>query len=811
MRFSVRIAELVALLLCASVVAGCSGTKTADTQATAAASESPESESASPSAEGGSPVSPGAAESTGSPTPAPSPTPYANLLRPENGTIVRSYPAGLDPSGAWDGVSIGPDVKPPYAFVWELPGVATITSFVVQLGSAPAGQTPGATVAVSTTSAIDGFHDVGTVQTSGTGMGTGAGNLSASVKARWVRLTIDESAKTLFGGLQALGTLDPRPVPAALPTGIFVEADPYRDKTGAFAPDPGPSKDPWYVRLVGSGSNANSIPQPSGTTAFGTTATESVAGSSAPAGDVAGSPTSEAGLSGQRCYDGRVGDAYPGSFDGRFWTWRSGDSQTRMVVNDDGSILSNGGVILARTTRTPKWCEAVDGGGTGSTKVLLLVGDTTLYPVGDRATDAHGMHFDIQGAGLLDPSELAKYSIVMLNGLCKADTFFSPQTGRALSDWVATGHKLFIYDADMCGHETSYAFLPYPFTTNNPGANGAKGDRLIEVENDQFGSLDASDKAHFFDPKPFAVGQNQLGDANTVTSHDSHWCGHLFGTNVNHVNGFMQMYAPYGKGLIVYDGLDHDDGGNQYYERIRLLELGAAIDGNNPCTQSVSLAFLIEPSQSTTFVPGKAVTRTFALELLANQGWTGHVNLTTSGDFPGTVSPAGLDVAGGTTPLRVAIRIPASAKPGQYAIIVNGDGGAGSSSQATISLDAAVPIVKQLKVQRRIRLYGIHFDVDSARIQPRSEPVIAQVAEIMRENPQWRFRIEGHTDSDGGVAHNVVLSQHRAQSVIDDLVKRYHIARGRMVAAGYGLSRPVASNATEAGKALNRRVELVRL
>ncbi len=756
-------------------------------------------------------MSPGAAESTGSPTPAPSPTPYANLLRPENGTIVRSYPAGLDPSGAWDGVSIGPDVKPPYAFVWELPGVATITSFVVQLGSAPAGQTPGATVAVSTTSAIDGFHDVGTVQTSGTGMGTGAGNLSASVKARWVRLTIDESAKTLFGGLQALGTLDPRPVPAALPTGIFVEADPYRDKTGAFAPDPGPSKDPWYVRLVGSGSNANSIPQPSGTTAFGTTATESVAGSSAPAGDVAGSPASEAGLSGQRCYDGRVGDAYPGSFDGRFWTWRSGDSQTRMVVNDDGSILSNGGVILARTTRTPKWCEAVDGGGTGSTKVLLLVGDTTLYPVGDRATDAHGMHFDIQGAGLLDPSELAKYSIVMLNGLCKADTFFSPQTGRALSDWVATGHKLFIYDADMCGHETSYAFLPYPFTTNNPGANGAKGDRLIEVENDQFGSLDASDKAHFFDPKPFAVGQNQLGDANTVTSHDSHWCGHLFGTNVNHVNGFMQMYAPYGKGLIVYDGLDHDDGGNQYYERIRLLELGAAIDGNNPCTQSVSLAFLIEPSQSTTFVPGKAVTRTFALELLANQGWTGHVNLTTSGDFPGTVSPAGLDVAGGTTPLRVAIRIPASAKPGQYAIIVNGDGGAGSSSQATISLDAAVPIVKQLKVQRRIRLYGIHFDVDSARIQPRSEPVIAQVAEIMRENPQWRFRIEGHTDSDGGVAHNVVLSQHRAQSVIDDLVKRYHIARGRMVAAGYGLSRPVASNATEAGKALNRRVELVRL
>jgi OOP family OmpA-OmpF porin len=108
-------------------------------------------------------------------------------------------------------------------------------------------------------------------------------------------------------------------------------------------------------------------------------------------------------------------------------------------------------------------------------------------------------------------------------------------------------------------------------------------------------------------------------------------------------------------------------------------------------------------------------------------------------------------------------------------------------------------------------LYGIHFDVDSAHIQPQSEPVIKQIAQIMRDDPQWHFRVEGHTDSDGGVAHNQVLSQHRAESVVADLVKRYHIARSRLVPVGYGLSRPVASNATPAGKALNRRVELVRL
>jgi OOP family OmpA-OmpF porin len=81
----------------------------------------------------------------------------------------------------------------------------------------------------------------------------------------------------------------------------------------------------------------------------------------------------------------------------------------------------------------------------------------------------------------------------------------------------------------------------------------------------------------------------------------------------------------------------------------------------------------------------------------------------------------------------------------------------------------------------------------------------------MRQNPSWRFQIEGHTDSDGGAAYNLALSQRRAQAVVDDLVKRYGIARSRLIAKGYGLTRPVASNATDAGKALNRRVELVRL
>ena len=89
--------------------------------------------------------------------------------------------------------------------------------------------------------------------------------------------------------------------------------------------------------------------------------------------------------------------------------------------------------------------------------------------------------------------------------------------------------------------------------------------------------------------------------------------------------------------------------------------------------------------------------------------------------------------------------------------------------------------------------------------------MIAEIAEIMRENPSWRFQVEGHTDSDGGARYNLGLSQRRAQSVVNDLVGRYHIAAARLVAKGFGLTKPVASNDTDAGKALNRRVELLRL
>jgi outer membrane protein OmpA-like peptidoglycan-associated protein len=594
-------------------------------------------------------------------------------------------------------------------------------------------------------------------------------------RARWIRVTVNRTgAGVPLHSMAAFGTVAS---PAAVPiTGTYVQYDKPYDQ-GSFAAAPS-NADPWYVQVATIGAN---------------------------------------GINGEQCFDGHLGDAYPGTLDGRTWRWQRTDGSGSYIVNDEGTMLvgfANGGpTYWVRTAKRPKFCVP-QVAGTGRTNVLVLDGggSPTQYPTsGDAVKDAPAFRFTHLGAGMVDASQLAGASTVILNGVCNADDVLAPAQNDAIARWVENGHKLLIYDADMCGKPTHYSLLPYPFNSNNPGAQGAKGDRLILVEDDSLGTSDKTDKAHFFDPLVYATNGNQLGDANTVTTHDPHWCGHLFGTNVNHVNGFMQMYAPYGKGLIIYDGFDHDDGDVPSNRRVRMLELAQPVPPDLPCTQKASLAFVIQPNRDATFVPGKATTPKFAMELLANQGWKGHVTMSTSGDFRAAITPSAFDVNGTTQALKVAVTIPASTKPGSYAIIVNGDGGSGQTAQATIQLHAAVALVKQIKSQRRIRIYGIHFDVDKATIKPQSEPVIAQIAQAMQQDKSWRFRVEGHTDSDGGEAHNKVLSQHRAESVVNDLVKRYHIARGRLVPVGYGYSKPVAPNTTSAGKALNRRVELFLL
>lgn len=87
---------------------------------------------------------------------------------------------------------------------------------------------------------------------------------------------------------------------------------------------------------------------------------------------------------------------------------------------------------------------------------------------------------------------------------------------------------------------------------------------------------------------------------------------------------------------------------------------------------------------------------------------------------------------------------------------------------------------------------------------------MAEVLTLLQQNPQLRLAVQGHTDNAGTAAHNQQLSTARAQAVVAELAKA-GIAANRLQAAGFGQTKPLADNATEEGRAKNRRVELVKL
>lgn len=112
---------------------------------------------------------------------------------------------------------------------------------------------------------------------------------------------------------------------------------------------------------------------------------------------------------------------------------------------------------------------------------------------------------------------------------------------------------------------------------------------------------------------------------------------------------------------------------------------------------------------------------------------------------------------------------------------------------------------KEIKITQQI-----HFDFDRATIKRDSFPILDAVVEVLEQNPKIRIEIQGHTDNRGAPAYNKKLSDKRAASVM-----KYLIAKGidpsRLTSIGYGMERPIVKNDTEANRALNRRVQFVRV
>ena len=110
----------------------------------------------------------------------------------------------------------------------------------------------------------------------------------------------------------------------------------------------------------------------------------------------------------------------------------------------------------------------------------------------------------------------------------------------------------------------------------------------------------------------------------------------------------------------------------------------------------------------------------------------------------------------------------------------------------------------------RAELSGVYFTTASAQVLDASMPALQRFAALVSQHPDWRITIEGHTDNIGSAAYNIELSTRRAEAVRDVLVRRFSVPASRLLSRGYGLTRPVETNATDEGRAHNRRVEVSR-
>jgi OmpA-OmpF porin, OOP family len=136
---------------------------------------------------------------------------------------------------------------------------------------------------------------------------------------------------------------------------------------------------------------------------------------------------------------------------------------------------------------------------------------------------------------------------------------------------------------------------------------------------------------------------------------------------------------------------------------------------------------------------------------------------------------------------------------------------AGQTGNAEIQLrhhdDGTDALEHSIEQTGTARVYGIHFDTDSAKLRGDSEPALNAVLALIKKHADGRWLIAGHTDNQGAADRNQTLSENRAASVVAWL-ESHGVESSRLVPQGFGATRPVADNATADGRALNRRVEV---
>lgn len=127
-----------------------------------------------------------------------------------------------------------------------------------------------------------------------------------------------------------------------------------------------------------------------------------------------------------------------------------------------------------------------------------------------------------------------------------------------------------------------------------------------------------------------------------------------------------------------------------------------------------------------------------------------------------------------------------------------------------VAAGGAMNMIGKKFTEAKIVTHGINFDIDKATIKPESLGTLNMIVQVMKDNPEVKFEIDGHTDNTGTADHNLTLSQQRADAVKTQLVSM-GIDASRLSSKGFGDTKPISDNITLEGKANNRRVEFVKM
>jgi outer membrane protein OmpA-like peptidoglycan-associated protein len=119
-------------------------------------------------------------------------------------------------------------------------------------------------------------------------------------------------------------------------------------------------------------------------------------------------------------------------------------------------------------------------------------------------------------------------------------------------------------------------------------------------------------------------------------------------------------------------------------------------------------------------------------------------------------------------------------------------------------------LANSIRESGKVAVYGIYFDTGKSLLKPESQPTLQEISKLLKMDPNLKLYVVGHTDNVGDYVSNMQLSIERSIAVVNELKSKYSVNEGRLRACGDGPTSPVASNDKEEGRALNRRVELVK-